>query len=91
MTTPTSIQKQLDYTTTLNSLRTKLASVVSKIDASTQYSIDGAISPESIFYTSSEDIDAQLQELEDMKQQVDDMVKTLESLTMPDEYVGGDV
>ena len=91
MTTPSSIQEQLDYTVTLNSLRTKLAAVVSRIDSNTKYSIDGSVSPEAIFYTSEEDIDAALQELEDMKEQVDAIVQSLESLTVPDEYIGGSV
>ena len=89
MTSPAAVQNEYTYAATLNALRTKLAAVVSTIDATNKYLIDGAITPELIMYTSESTIDGELQKLEDMHQQVMDMVDTLSKLEVPSENTGG--
>ena len=88
MTNKADVAKSISYAKTLEGIRTQLASVMSKIDSSSKFEIDGSITPELIFFTSESDIDKKLKELEELKSQVDSIVTILSTIEVPTDSGG---
>ena len=82
---------QMEFGRLLDSIRTELASVISRIDSSTKYEIDGAATPESIAFDAEAELDKQQAELDKLHERIlgeGGVADILDAMEIPVESVG---
>ena len=85
------IAKHVNFDKVLNGIRTSLASVISKIDSSEKFKLDGSMSPELLFRDAESQVDKELEDLEALKDRIlgtSGLVEVLRTLETPPENTG---
>lgn len=87
MTKKDGVNDQINYAKILNGIRTELASVISAIDSQSKYAINGAMTPESVFFDASSVVTEEEERLEAQKGKVDELVEILNTVKVPKQLV----